>query len=442
MSNSNVAKLINVLSITVAVVILLLPFHAFLTVWLASLFGHYTLLRLWKEVVLLVVGLVVLGLLFRDHAMRRALYKNRLFWLIGIYTLLLLFLGFTSFTHHQVSGKALAYGLLEDLRYLLFFGLCLGIAARNNWLQKHGMQVLLIPALVVVLFGLLQAFVLPYNFLQHFGYSSTTIAPFETVNSNLHYVRVQSTLRGANPLGAYLVLVIVVIVVQFMRSHTRRDKLEYGLFGVAAAIVLFFTYSRSAWIGAGLSVACLVVAAIKSKRIRQWTMLSVAVLVVVGAGGALVLRHNSRFENIVFHTSPNTIPTTSDQNHVSALRQGLHDLTYDPLGRGPGTAGPASVYNLDGPVRIAENYFIQIGQETGWLGLALFLLINVVVMGAMWRVRSEPMALALWASLIGISFIGLFSHVWSDDTLSYIWWGLAGVALSPYLLSKVTKTND
>jgi O-antigen ligase len=149
--------------------------------------------------------------------------------------------------------------------------------------------------------------------------------------------------------------------------------------------------------------------------------------------GGLALRHNSHFDNLIFHTSPHSVSTTSDKNHESALEQGLHVLAHNPLGLGPGTAGPASVYNHNGPVRLAENYFVQIGEETGWLGLALFIAINVVVGLALWRARANPLALALWASLIGISFVGLLSHIWSDDSLCYIWWGLAGIALSPYL---------
>ena len=398
MKNLDTAKLTRGLAIVIAAVLLLLPFHAFLTVWLASIFGHYTLLRLWKEIVLLVVGLVALVLLIRDRAMQRALYRQRLFWLIGLYVLLLIFLGLTSLAHYQVSGKALAYGLLDDSRYFLFFGLCLGLAARDGWLHKHWTYLVLGPAAIVVLFGLLQAWVLPFNFLQHFGYGPSTIAPYQTVNSNMHYIRVQSTLRGANPLGAYLILVLSVVAIQFIRSRSNRAKLTYGLFGIGTAIVLFFTYSRSAWLGAALGLACLIVAAIKSERLRRWLWLSGAVLAVITAGLTLALRHNNRFENIVFHTSPHTIATTSDQGHESALKQGLHDLAHDPLGRGPGTAGAASVYNREGPVRLAENYFIQIGQETGWLGLALFIIINLLVAVALWRLRAEPMALALWAS--------------------------------------------
>ena len=40
-------------------------------------------------------------------------------------------------------------------------------------------------------------------------------------------------------------------------------------------------------------------------------------------------------------------------------------------------------------------------------------------------------ALSLFGSLIGLTFINLLSHAWTDDTLAYVWWGLAGIAMAP-----------
>ena len=106
-----------------------------------------------------------------------------------------------------------------------------------------------------------------------------------------------------------------------------------------------------------------------------------------------------------------------------------------------GSAGPASVYNSH-KVRIAENYFVQIGQETGWLGFGLFIAINVLLGQALWRRRSDPLALGLFAALLGLSFINLLSHAWADDTLGLLWWGLAGVALAPGILKRKHETLE
>jgi hypothetical protein len=162
------------------------------------------------------------------------------------------------------------------------------------------------------------------------------------------------------------------------------------------------------------------------------------VLAVLIAGSAVGLRHNTRFENVFLHTQDHSASAkSSNQGHVGALKDGVHDLWHQPFGRGPGTAGPASVYN-DGHARLAENYFIQVGQEAGWLALGLFIVINLGVAYLLWLRRADPLALSLFAGLIGLTFVNLLSHAWADDTLAYVWWGLAGIAMAqPALTAKV-----
>ncbi|MFI5275552.1 MAG: hypothetical protein ACHQT5_01880, partial [Candidatus Saccharimonadales bacterium] len=192
----------------VAVILALIPFHAFLTVWGASLLGHYTLLRLWKELLLLVLGSVALWLVFRDKHLRMQFLGSWLFRLMLAYFALIVLLGLLALRSHTVNSAALYEGLIEDLRLVTFFFIAWVAASYSPWLKAHWKQLLLIPAAIVVIFGLLQAFALPADFLTHFGYGAATIKPFDTVDQNIQFVRVQSTLRGADPLGAYLIVVL------------------------------------------------------------------------------------------------------------------------------------------------------------------------------------------------------------------------------------------
>ena len=104
-----------------------------------------------------------------------------------------------------------------------------------------------------------------------------------------------------------------------------------------------------------------------------------------------------------------------------ALRIDIGDvdqaLVFQPLGRGPGTAGPASVYN-QGKVRLAEDFYVQIGQETGVIGLVLFAAISTVVLLRLYRGRSRALLLVLFVSGAGLVIVNLLSHSWSDDTLA------------------------
>jgi len=415
-------------------ILFLMPFHALLTVWGASLIGHYTALRLWKEVFLVLCVIGVFYLWLTDHKIRFHTLSRRLVWLILAYMALTVVWGLLALNQHDVSSKAFGYGLIINLRFLAFFLVTWAVALRLTRLRAHWQRLVLWSAAVVVAFGVLQALVLPHDFLRHFGYNEQTIPALETINHNQHYVRIASTLRGANPLGAYLLIPISLLSVLLIR-HGRNWR--QAVFLVGALLVLFFSFSRSAWVGAALSIIVLLFLSRLSRQSQRIALGVTALLLVVAGGLTLTYRHHARFENFVFHTQKNSaVKSTSNQGHLTALKSGLDDLRTRPLGQGPGTAGPASVYNQPHPARIAENYFIQIGQETGWLGLLLFVVINAGVAALLYVRRDDPLALSLFASLIGLTFINLLSHAWTDDTLAYIWWGLAGIAMAPNKLAE------
>ena len=413
----------------IAVILVGLPFHAFLTVWFSQFIGHYALLRLWKELLLLPICAGVAYGVYRHPEIGTRFLKSRLMLLITVYIVVALVWGAVAYGRGQVSRTALAYGILSDLRYLFFFVIVALAAAMAPWLHAKWRPLIFWPLAVVTGIGLLQYFVLPYDVLRHFGYSAATIFPYEDINSNLHYIRVMSTLRGANPLGAYLVAVVSLLL-----AWRQKRVWWYILLGISL-VVLVLTFSRSAWIGVLAAAVVIGIARyVRFIRINSSLVLWCVVAVAILCGTVVGVSRSTAFQNVFLHTQVHSaVATTSNQGHATALEQGIHDVLHEPLGRGPGTAGPASTYNTGHPVRIAENYFIQIAQEMGWLGLFLFVAVQCFIGAMLWRQRKDPLALGLCAGLIGVSLVGLFSHVWADDTLSYIWWGLAGIVLAPVL---------
>lgn len=411
----------------VAVIIALIPFHAFLTVWIGSALGHYTLVRLWKELLLLVLFAGSIYLLVRVPKLRWNLISYKLSWLVAGYAFIQLLWGIISYATDNVTAKALAYGWLVNLRPVVFFLVVWLLAQRVPELAKRWHKLVFWPLVVVIGLGLLQYFVLPYDFLRHFGYSESTIFPYETINHNVQHLRAMSTLRGANPLGAYLVVTLSLIAAVWWKY---RRWYQAALF-IAGTLLLVLTFSRSAWIGFIVALAVIVWAKLRTDRARQISVVVLVGLLLIGGGLFAGLRHDTGVQDAIYHTDDHSkIAVSSNQGHVSAGKSGLLDLLHEPFGRGPGTAGPASAYNTGHPVRIAENYFLQLGQETGWLGLIVFVLINVVLARALWRRRHHSLSLGLFAALIGVSFVNLLSHAWTDDTLAYLWWGLAGMAIA------------
>lgn len=419
-------KLATVMSGLVAAIIILMPFHAFLTVWLASLFGHYTLLRLWKEILLIFLLLGSIYLFYKDPKLRWRLISYKLHWLLLSYLLVQLLTGIIALLLHHVNAKALGYAWIVNLRFPAFFWVAYVVAGYVPAMSRRWPKWIIGPLLVVIGIGLLQYFVLPYDVLKHVGYSQATIYPYETINHNLHRLRAMSTLRGANPLGAYLVLALSLLAALTYKGR----RWWQGVLLAGGLAVLLLSFSRSAWIGMLVSFAALSWSLLKTPRARKLAYGGVLVLAVFAGLLTAALWHNTTFQDAVFHTNDHSrVRVSSNQNHVSAFKDGASDLLHEPFGRGPGTAGPASVYN-DHPARIAENYFLQLGQEVGWIGLLLFTAINLVIARALWRRRNQALARGLLAGLVGITFINLLSHAWTDDTLAYLWWGLAGLVIA------------
>jgi hypothetical protein len=425
-------RLVQLGNLLIVIILVLLPFHALFTTWLSSNFGHADLFKIWKELLLVPLGFISLWILVSTPVIRKRVLHSWLFWVTLAYALYSIALGLWSHGRGMVNSSALIYGLLINLRFPIFLIFTWVISLKSNWLYRYWKEILIGPALVVVGFGFLQRLVLPIDFLRHFGYGPKTIPAIQTVDQEVGYRRLQSTLRGSNPLGAYLTLVITALVGV---TVSRKSKRLMGLYLVgAASIVLFLTYSRSAYIGVVLGVAFslwfLLPRVYPRRPWRKWLLTGGLIMVVAGALSVVALRNNDSVQNIAFHSSEHSLAnTSSNASRANAVQQGLKDIKSDPMGRGPGTAGPASVRNYRS-ARIAENYFIQIVQEVGVLGFLLFIAINILVGWQLWLQRTDLLSLILLSSLLAITLISMLSHAWADDTLSLIWWGFAGIALS------------
>ncbi len=413
-------SLVNISATVVMVVMAVLPFHGFFTSWVGSNIGHLDLIRIWKEIVLftLVPGLIYVA--WSDVRLRQWFNRRWLVRAVLAYTTLHFLLAWLAYTRGEVNRVALIYGLIINLRFFGFFILVIIIAGKTEVLRNRWRSYILLPALVVISFGLLQL-ALPHDFLRHFGYGSSTIPSFQTVDQKLSFRRIQSTLRGANPLGAYMLFILPLLLLV-------RGKAQRLLALVLGAIVMFFSYSRSAVLGL-LATAMFLV-----RPLVVWgkrTVFVIALGVVGVALAILVVRDNNIAQNTFFHTDETSkSAVSSNSNRLKEMKKGVTDVLREPLGRGPGTAGPASFRN-DYPARIAENYFIQIGQEVGILGLGLFLTIQFFICQALWKNRKDALSKVMLALLIGLSVVNLVSHAWTDDTVSYLYWGLVAVALSP-----------
>jgi hypothetical protein len=191
---------------------------------------------------------------------------------------------------------------------------------------------------------------------------------------------------------------------------------------------LFLTHSRSGWLGALAMVAMLAFTTLPRDKLRMWFKFGTIPALLVGGLLLWMATTIPAIRLAIFHSGGNdpneSLFEGSTGEHWQATWRGIQEVIAWPFGGGVGTAGPASFY--DTHADIAENYYVQIGQEVGVLGLGLFIAINVLVAQALWR-QKDTWPRALLASFVGITVINMFLHGWADDPTAMTWWGLAGI---------------
>jgi len=409
--------------------------HAPLSVFLSSLMPSYVMFfKAWKEILLFLAIILILYLLIQKKRLK--LLYSPLLILIGCYGLLHLVLALLI----KNSFLSIVAGLMIDLRYLVYF--CLVYIAIRLWPDLRGkfVRVFAYGALIVAIFAVLQVFVLPKNILEYIGYGRTTIAPYLTVDQNKDFIRINSTLRGPNPLGAYLMVVLDLILAYFISIKfailKSKKRLALAALFICCLIGLWCSYSRSALLAAAISLILVVILS-SSCHLSIKNMKFVAIGLVLLGGCAVLLFTNSYFvSNVLLHENPSEgNGVNSNEGHLSSLISGVINVSRQPFGAGIGSTGSASLLGADST--IIENQYLFVAHEAGWLGLALFLVICGYVMVNLWRARRDWLGLGVFVGGVGLMIIGLMLPVWADDTVSIIWWGLAAVIIGgDYVKSK------
>lgn len=411
--------------------------HAPIAVGLGTVWPQYDLIiKSWKEILLgfaLVLAIIILTL-----RKQWAVVQTKIIYFIGLFAALNLILIPAYFN----GFEATVAGLFINLRFFLFFVLV--YVAIKLYPQAYRLFLLTFigGALVVTVFALLQVTVLPHDVLKYIGYNESTIVPFLTVDQNMDYIRINSTLRGPNPLGIFAVIVIAVVLVGWLRGPrklTAEEQIIAGVLGAGAIVALWASYSRSAALAAGIAVAIILIV-LYGKKVSKKIWVSVALAGLVLIGGVYVLRDTPFVSQVILHEDPREgNDVNSNDGHADSLVDGTTRMLQQPIGAGIGSTGSASL-QTDEPV-IIENQYLFVAHENGWVGLVLFVMIGYYVLLGVWQKRRHWLALAVFASGVGIAFAGLFLPVWVDDTVSIIWWGLAAMVLAVPLVQPRKKAK-
>lgn len=408
-----------------------MPFHVFLSQSLSLLTGGLDAWKVAKDVLLALLCLLTVGLIWWDCKATKLF--NIIVTVTAFYTLLNI--GIWALHPHAVSHTSTLLGFTYDLRLFGYLILGYGAVLLTPVDLIRVRNVILIVSCIVAGLGIIQYF-LPSGLLTHFGYSvSRGVLPNFFIDNNPEFPRIMSTLRDPNSLGAYLVMPVGLLTAMVLRAKSQRRRFITGGLLLLQLIAVYLTLSRSAWAGAAL-----VMVLVAWWQYRAWVLRTVrrywpivVVLVLLAGVGAYSQRHNP----IISHETTMQIPGTRDSNqaHLYRVEHAIRGIISNPLGHGPGTAGLASVHTTAG-ANLTENYYLQVGYETGILGLLIFVGMQVLVYVRLWPKRHTYLGLILLTSFWSYVLINLVLQQWDNEAVAAQWWIVAG------LLVGYTKTRE
>jgi O-antigen ligase len=426
-------------------VLVLVPFNAFIVTYLRFALNlsetQGLLLTFWKEWIVLWLAVWALTRILKEG---KGIVK--IFW-FDWFIFGLVFLALISILWGSKDIKTIVFGLRYDFEFFLLY-----FVARIIKLQKGDLikiiVALLIPAAVVVIFGVLQSTILPWDFLNRFGYTYSlewlpglALQSSQIVGSTRDLSRIFSTLSGPNQLGSYLAIIASILLASILYAKKFIYKLGAFIFFLISLLPMYRTYSRSAWLGLIFALLTLIIYIfVASRKVKQSVSVGIGtamVLVILIAAiiAGTVLFFNQSNSGLFRETLFRSFSTTG---HIDAFRGGLDLIKKSPMGSGIGTAGPASQWAVGtSQAVITESTYLQIGVELGVLGMVVFM---ATLLGMLIRLFKESVlyeetlrkiiTLGSALALISIFIVSFFLHTFADSTTVIILFVLIGVSIT------------
>ena len=242
-----------------------------------------------------------------------------------------------------------------------------------------------------------------------------------TFGDEILVTRAGSLLFDYLQLGFFLLPAFAIALVRVVDPDRSDRWSQAALLGLLAAGILA-TVTRTAIVAAGVAVV-VVVLTLPDERLRRrariigLAVLAVAVAVAVPTGIAARM------------VAGLAASDASSNEHVAALELGATTVAGNPLGIGVGSTAEVGV-RTDAAALIVENAYLDIGVQTGLLGMLAFgALVVALVLALRDRLALDPLAAPALATVVAFSVGSLLLHAWLMIEASWVVHVLAGMAL-------------
>lgn len=328
-----------------------------------------------------------------------------------LYLFLLLFISFSGLSLIN-SGPYFVKGLMSLFfkwgEYILIFIIISG-AFTTYKRVRNALFILLSVSFLVMIDGLWQYF-FAFEFLRHRSLVGVVNNTYAITASFNHY----------NDFGAYLVIILSLVLALFISSQKNLHKLALFLLVTLLEICLLLTFSRGSWIG---FISLFFLMLFISRKFKELIpMFGIFIILLISLP---LIRQRWAF---IFKIG-------GDADRLIVWRAALDTIKENPfLGKGIGTFMDyfsKRVPNLS--VQYAHNCFLQIWAETGIFSLLSFLAFVILLLSRgiiAFKRNNNYIALGLFCGIFGFLVHSFFdTHLYSLQ-LSALFWSMAGILVA------------
>ena len=323
--------------------------------------------------------------------------------------------------------------------YLLLFPVCARVL-RSPRLRSWLITLYLHISLIVSVYGLRQWF-----------FGAPALATWVDQESSLSKMtRVYSYLRNPNLLAGYLLAAVVLSLVAIFVWQSRFKKALAVTMFVVNGSCLILTFSRGGWIGLVVAVLAMLGLLYYWWSVQMpdfwrkwflWILLgSLTGLLLV----AMVFVEPVRERIFSIFADRNDSSNNFRRNVWTAVFKMIGD--YPLLGIGPGHNAFNQIYPYyqvlpKFTALSAYSIFLEIAVETGFIGLACFIWLLIVIFNTallqLRRLRQSRSVEGFWligaiAALAGMLGDNFFDTVWFRPEVNTVWWLMVALIASYY----------
>jgi len=347
----------------------LLPFHYLLFV---ILLNDISILKVWKEVVLFLLGLIILINMVRSKSF--TLHKDPLIILMLVFFLIAVFYLVIS----DIKSAAL-YHVRIYIEPFMAYVIFSKISLQKETFVKIMRNVFYI-AIGLSIFGIFQALVLKSQFLVDIGYPAEngTLGHEFFLSGMGDFQRATSTFVYPNTFAFYLSMVLIMVFYNSKMFLGSKRKVTY--FGVAVILLaIILTFSRSNWLGLAIilffglafnkDLLKVITSKINKRNLGISFGIGLLVLLVLQFIGALKIITRYVYKTV-------TLKDTSVVGHLDSFKSSYKIFKENVFGTGLGMNGPKALMNFDKPYLTESSFFLMLF-EVGIIGFIIYYLIYV-----------------------------------------------------------------